>query len=175
MIVECLTDNKLRTAPNIRHLFRNGQLTGTAELRDSPDAIIIVPPDWTQEAVEATHFAVVRGTVRPIDLNLVSLCSGFMYSASFPDLASLADDCTPSRDTSPVFVYEGSDQLAFPHSLHDDIVRYGAGRFSHWGEQVVFSTSDNSDPRTNGRAYRLVIAEPNAKQAPGTAKLLTMP
>jgi YebC/PmpR family DNA-binding regulatory protein len=30
VIVECLTDNKLRTAPNIRHLFRNGQLTPVA-------------------------------------------------------------------------------------------------------------------------------------------------
>ncbi len=156
-------------------LFQNGQLAGAAELTDAADAIVVAPPDWRQEAVDATPFAVVRGTVRHIDLNLVSPCTGFMYSSSFPDLASLADDCTPSRDTSPIFVFEESDQLEFPHSLHDDIVRYGSGRFSHWGEYIVFSSSDNSDPRKNGRAYRLVIAEPNAKRPAGTAKLLTMP
>jgi 2-polyprenyl-6-hydroxyphenyl methylase/3-demethylubiquinone-9 3-methyltransferase len=156
-------------------LFCNGQLAGTAELGDAPDAIVVAPSDWTQEAVDATHFAVIRGTVRLIDLESVSMYTGFMYGASFPDLVSLADNRTPSGDTSPVFVYEGSDQLEFPHSLHDQIVRYGAGRFSHWGEDVLFSTSDNTDPRTNGRVYRLVIADRSPGQAEGAPKLLMMP
>jgi hypothetical protein len=156
-------------------LFRNGQLAGPAELGDDADAIIVAPPDWIQEAVDATHFAVVPGTVRPVEPELVSQYTGFMYGSSFPDLASLADNRTPSGDTSPVFVYEGSNQLEFPHSLHDEIVRYGAGRFSHWGEHVIFSTSDNSDPRTNKRGYRLVIAEPTPGQVQGVPKLLSMP
>jgi hypothetical protein len=31
----------------------------------------------------------------------------------------------------------------------------GRGFFSHWGKQLYFSTSDNSDPRINGRNYSL--------------------
>jgi len=75
------------------------------------------------------------------------------------DLVALADNTTPKGNTSPVFVFEGCQQLGLPHSIHDDIVAHGAGRFSHWGEEIQFSSSDNSDPRTNGRTYSLVIAE----------------
>ena len=32
----------------------------------------------------------------------------------------------------------------------------GGGRFSHWGDQLYFSTSDGSDPRGNGRIYEVV-------------------
>lgn len=39
--------------------------------------------------------------------------------------------------------------------LHAEIRQHGAGRFSVWGEQLYLSTSDNSDPRTNGRTYTL--------------------
>ena len=31
----------------------------------------------------------------------------------------------------------------------------GSGRFSHWGGNLFFSTSDNTDPNTNGRVYQV--------------------
>jgi hypothetical protein len=40
-------------------------------------------------------------------------------------------------------------------ALHEDIRQMGQGRYSHWGGQLYFSTSDNSDPNTNGRKYIL--------------------
>jgi hypothetical protein len=40
-------------------------------------------------------------------------------------------------------------------ALHEDIRQMGQGRYSHWGEALYFSTSDNSDPNTNGRKYIL--------------------
>ncbi|HZT87352.1 MAG TPA: glycosyltransferase [Stellaceae bacterium] len=39
--------------------------------------------------------------------------------------------------------------------LHEEIRVDGGGRYSVWGECVYFSTSDNSDPRSNGRRYFL--------------------
>lgn len=43
------------------------------------------------------------------------------------------------------------------HQAHAAIHREGLGRFSHWGAQgLLFSSSDNSDPRTNGREYKVV-------------------
>ena len=37
----------------------------------------------------------------------------------------------------------------------------GKGRYSHWGARSLwFSTSDNSDPRTNGREYKVVYPAP---------------
>jgi SAM-dependent methyltransferase len=50
-------------------------------------------------------------------------------------------------------IYEDGIPLAYPHAHHDEIVQLGQGRFVHWGEQLIFSTSDNSDPRENGRRY----------------------
>jgi len=41
------------------------------------------------------------------------------------------------------------------HSLHDDIRGVGQGRYSHWRNALLFSTSDNSDAQTNGRVYAL--------------------
>jgi ABC-type polysaccharide/polyol phosphate transport system ATPase subunit len=41
------------------------------------------------------------------------------------------------------------------HCLHDQIRQYGKGAYSHWGKSILFSTSDNTDPRTNGRTYSL--------------------
>jgi SAM-dependent methyltransferase len=36
------------------------------------------------------------------------------------------------------------------------IRRIGAGAFSHWGRELFFSASDNSDPSTNGRTYHVL-------------------
>jgi hypothetical protein len=33
------------------------------------------------------------------------------------------------------------------------------GRFSHWGDGLHFSASDNSDPRTNGRSYTIIVPQ----------------
>lgn len=42
--------------------------------------------------------------------------------------------------------------LAPGHAPPDRVRRGGGGAYCHWGE-VLFSTSDGSDPRTNGRRY----------------------
>lgn len=34
------------------------------------------------------------------------------------------------------------------------IAAHGRGRFSHWQNNLVFSSSDGTDPRVNGRSYR---------------------
>jgi hypothetical protein len=41
-------------------------------------------------------------------------------------------------------------------ALHEDIRRHGGGRYSHWGRELYFSASDNSDPTRNGRVYSAV-------------------
>jgi 2-polyprenyl-6-hydroxyphenyl methylase/3-demethylubiquinone-9 3-methyltransferase len=96
--------------------------------------------------------------------------SGHMWQISAPQLCRLADN-THAQDgqhRSPVFVFEDDRQLAFPHSLHNDIKRRGCGRFSHWGDRIYFSTSDGSDPNRNGRLYRLIYPQ-SAMQLIATA------
>lgn len=55
---------------------------------------------------------------------------------------------------SRLTLFEDGRPLPHPHSTHDDIRELGAGRYSHWGDVVFFSSSDNTDPSRNGRRYR---------------------
>lgn len=54
---------------------------------------------------------------------------------------------------SKLVVFENGAPLSQPHSLHSEIERLGAGRYSHWENWILFSTSDNSSPLDNGRIY----------------------
>jgi hypothetical protein len=53
-------------------------------------------------------------------------------------------------------VLEDGKPLPGPaNAQHDDIRQVGQGSYSFWYDSVYFSTSDNSDPRTNGRQYEI--------------------
>ena len=70
------------------------------------------------------------------------------------------EDDEPNNQHSPVLLYEDDKPLAHPHSSHRAIAEIGAGRYSHWKDiGFVFSTSDNSDPETNGRHYWAVLPD----------------
>jgi hypothetical protein len=56
---------------------------------------------------------------------------------------------------SRIQVFEDGRMLGPAHVSHNEIRRLGLGRFSHWDAQLYFSTSDNSDPRNNGRRYNV--------------------
>jgi hypothetical protein len=60
-------------------------------------------------------------------------------------------------ETQKLRVFEDGKELGPGESKHVDIREKGLGAYSHWkgtGNYVIyFSTSDNSDPNTNGRTY----------------------
>jgi glycosyltransferase involved in cell wall biosynthesis len=51
---------------------------------------------------------------------------------------------------------ENGKRLGPSGCLHDEIRSEGRGRYSVWRDCVYFSSSDNSDPRTNERSYVLL-------------------
>lgn len=66
-------------------------------------------------------------------------------------------DTAGNPERSKLQLYEDGVPLGPAHAGHDTINELGLGRYSHWynGTQlIVFSSSDNSDPNTNGRVYR---------------------
>jgi hypothetical protein len=77
------------------------------------------------------------------------------YTAPIPDDAPQGDDLN-LQDRSCLRVFEDGIELGPAHSTHDDIFAHGAGRFSHWGRWLMFSSSDGSDPRTNGRTHQML-------------------
>ncbi|KWV59479.1 hypothetical protein AS156_31075 [Bradyrhizobium macuxiense] len=70
----------------------------------------------------------------------------------------LPTDSPQTPSASNLTIFENGHALGPPHSAHIDIREKGAGRFSHWGNGVFFSTTDGSDPRSNGRAYSIQAA-----------------
>jgi hypothetical protein len=68
-------------------------------------------------------------------------------------LAALCDDTSQPR-RSALRLLEDGKPLGPAHALHRTIIDDGGGRYSHWCDNALwFSTSDNSDPNTNGRVY----------------------
>ncbi|MFA7158406.1 MAG: hypothetical protein WC299_03800 [Kiritimatiellia bacterium] len=65
------------------------------------------------------------------------------------------DDKAPGR--SKIILLEDGKPLGPAHTAHIETAAKGLGRWSHWGARgIQFSSSDNSDPRTNGRQYKVV-------------------
>jgi hypothetical protein len=82
--------------------------------------------------------------------------TGFAYIAPThrPELSS-------HEHPSLAQVLENGKPLAGPaNAVHDDIRQIGEGRYSFWHDYVDFSSSDNSDPRTNGRKYEIRAPAP---------------
>jgi glycosyltransferase involved in cell wall biosynthesis len=52
-------------------------------------------------------------------------------------------------------LWEDDTRLGPAASLHDEIRLQGKGRYSVWHDDLYLSTSDNTDPRINGRTYVL--------------------
>jgi hypothetical protein len=81
--------------------------------------------------------------------------NGFCFTYSFRTSAGRAFTrmATYGRNA----LCESGRPLATGGESHDDIRGLGKGRYSLWQDQIYFSSSDNSDPRTNGRAYSLLV------------------
>jgi hypothetical protein len=78
--------------------------------------------------------------------------TGYCWIAQLPGHEKYADS-NKDGQKSTLILYEDGKPLGPPHSLHDDIRTNGKGRYSHWINSIYFSTSDNSDPNSNGKKY----------------------
>ncbi|HMD81635.1 MAG TPA: hypothetical protein VKE92_10035, partial [Anaerolineales bacterium] len=63
---------------------------------------------------------------------------------------------------SPAIIYEDGIPLKYPNTPPFSVDRRGKGRFSIEGGNLILSSSDNSDPRNNGRHYEIYWPTPIA-------------
>lgn len=101
------------------------------------------------------------GTPSSGPLEDITHLDGHAYRARIPVFE------TDMFGRSKVRIYEDGVELGEAHVGHSEIVELGQGRYSHWGigtsregllrlrnfSTLWFSSSDNTDPRTNGRRY----------------------
>ncbi|HBB25810.1 MAG TPA: hypothetical protein DCZ59_06040 [Bacteroidetes bacterium] len=111
-------------------------------------------PLFTIDYGGATMAWVFRGDQLSNTIMFVSPERDGGYLTEVPERRASANDlANPQRST--LTVYENGKPLGPPHAPFDDIRKLGRGRFNHWENLVFFTTSDNSDPRTNGRTYEV--------------------
>jgi hypothetical protein len=104
----------------------------------------------------------VRGVNEPhlISPTSISHVEGVSYIAAIPPspfapvLDAAADDLSHLQRSS-ARLFEDARELRPAHAAPVGIAAVGKGRFSHRTKALYLSASDNSDPRTNGRIYRL--------------------
>ncbi|MGB4398654.1 MAG: hypothetical protein WBJ10_04745 [Daejeonella sp.] len=106
------------------------------------------------ESVETTTSLSVPSNAKSLDLSIVTLHSGNAYQLNA--WFGVGGD-TKWETTSTLKVFENDKELGPAHSLLNDVVATGKGKFSHFGNNLYFSSSDNTDPRTNGRKYTYTI------------------
>jgi len=73
----------------------------------------------------------------------------------------VGDDLASGNQSSPIQIYENGKKLGPAHSTLGDITTEGRGRFLHergfgHGSRTAWSSSDNTNPKTNGRTYWIV-------------------
>lgn len=111
-------------------------------------------PLFTLDYGGATMAWIFRGDQLRNTIMFVAKEQGGGFIAPFPErLATSNDAQNPQR--SPLVVYENGKPLGPAHAPFDSIRTFGKGRYNHWQDVVFFTTSDNSDPRSNGRTYEV--------------------
>src|SRR5215475_1894236 len=90
-----------------------------------------------------------------IPITKANLHSGHLWITSIPQkipgtlrhLCRISNgDIDGDRSTK---LTENGHPLGPGGAMHEDIRQMGQGLYSHWGGDLYFSTSDNSDPNTN--------------------------
>lgn len=82
---------------------------------------------------------------------------GLAWVAKLPRRFGVGDH--PDAPNASNFVlYEDDREIGPAHAQHETIRRIGGGGYSHWCGRLYFSTSDGTDPSTNGRLYRLAVS-----------------
>lgn len=82
------------------------------------------------------------------ELSKISPEQGHCFVASVPPHL-ISDECGFSK----LVVMEDGRPLPQGHAPHENIRKLGGGLYSHWGDMVYFSSTDNSAPLGNGRRY----------------------
>lgn len=83
---------------------------------------------------------------------------GQAWLFKLPQFVDQADTAT-KQSFSKLMLFEDGVMLQHNHTLHSVIRDSGKGTYSHWNEHLLFSSTDNTDPNTNGRKYEIAFAK----------------
>jgi hypothetical protein len=149
-----------------KHRLRLENSDGTGLNLDGFDWVAKTPPPAAEATAAAPagfeavtdpdgfrYLLPLHGTLNPGRLQAeIGHCFTVLLGPRYPG------DGVKDGPASTLQLFEDGKALGPAHVAHAEIRTEGKGRFSHWGNAVFLSTSDNSDPRQNGRTYSWQIA-----------------
>lgn len=122
---------------------------------------------------EAGSMAGWAGGDVEIDVQAGAPDGGYAWLVSLPHLEMWG--ASLDAPLSGSVLLENGVVIGPGNQSHDDIRNAGGGRFSHWGGQLWFSSSDGTDPRTNGRTYVIRLSAGKASgDGANTAQSITL-
>lgn len=122
---------------------------------DAPGLTSNNAPLTTVSGMTALASTTSTSTSLTVDLTGLKSDGGYAYKIGYP--LSKSGDSNEQPTVSTLRLFENGVELKPPHSVHQDIRDYGKGRFSHWGTELIFSASDNTNPAANGRKYTYTL------------------
>ena len=90
----------------------------------------------------------------------ITKLGNFVVEEGFCRIAAAPEDApgdSSGATVSALRLFEDGVEIGPGRSAHADVRRFGGGRFSHWGKDIYFSSSDGSPPESNGRIYQALI------------------
>ncbi|WCS26439.1 class I SAM-dependent methyltransferase [Methylobacterium sp. NMS14P] len=96
-----------------------------------------------------------------IDCERVASSGGFSWVYQ---LSQVQENDGSHGRWSEMQLFEDDRPLGPSHTPHVEIQQRGAGRFTHWRHELYFATSDNSDPKSNGRRYVVKVQRSSLKE-----------
>lgn len=107
----------------------------------------------TEEVFSEYYSSLARRNIELVlDPAKMVLEGGYTWKIDLSDF-EISGDSPDNPNQSKIILLENEKKLGPPHTIHDTIRQDGRGAYSHWGTQLYFSSSDNTDPRVNRRTY----------------------
>jgi len=133
------------------YLLRDGELIGRTELLEGNRVHISGVTDIDQIKGAVLHVISLKETVLAPPFGLVR---GKMWQAGLSPESAVDADSERDGTRSALMLFEGEERLRAGHAPHVEIAALGGGRYAHWNNALYFSSTDGTDPNTNGRRYR---------------------
>ncbi len=109
--------------------------------------LVLLADGWVRRPPEVSVVKTVA-----LDSAAATLDSGRAY---WIPLGRFARGLASDKDgVSQVVLFEDGAELT-GRALHAEIRSRGGGLYSHWGDAILFSARDGTDPRTNGHRYEV--------------------
>ncbi|MBN1773328.1 MAG: hypothetical protein JXB32_18850, partial [Deltaproteobacteria bacterium] len=128
---------------DLAEVVDDGAVRPDGEVADASDAADLDAEPEAEVVEEVPCGALEPGSIR------VETGFAHVVSRNF----GFHGDKTEAPARSPLRLFEDGVELGPAHAARDTIRTVGHGAFSHWGNALYFSASDNTDPAANGRTY----------------------